>query len=58
MPMTASLLPKLEYLISEMLTPNLGDEKETALVEFPQFVCVIQTNKAFNEKSSASCASY
>lgn len=46
----ASLLPKLEYLISVMSTPNLGNEKETALGEFPQFICVIETNKPFNEK--------
>lgn len=41
----ASLLPKLEHLISEMSTPNLGNKKETAQGEFPLFIWVIQTNK-------------
>lgn len=34
----ADLLPKLEYIVPEMSTANLGNERETALGEFPQFI--------------------
>lgn len=37
-------------MISETSAPNLGNEKATALGEFPQFTWVIQANKPFNEK--------
>lgn len=46
-----NLLPELEYIVSEMSTANLGNERETALGEFPQFIWVIQTNKPYNEKN-------
>lgn len=47
----ANLLPELECITSEMSTANLGNERETALGEFPQFIWVIQTNKPYNEKN-------
>lgn len=47
----ANLLPKLEYVVSEMSTANLGNEREIALGKFPQFIWVIQTNKPYNEKN-------
>lgn len=37
-------------MVSKMSTANLGNERETALGEFPQFISVIQTNKPYNEK--------